>query len=291
MSVREEGARLVDLSHRLTSGGTVFPGDPQIRLAPAARIDADGFAVTSVTMGSHSGTHVDAPSHTVAGGRMMDDVDVARLIGRAHLLRVPGLAPRERIGLARLEDQLAALPDDARIVLLVTGWDRFWGDAAYLDHPFLDGPVGSACGTAGSTCWGWTPSTRTRPPPRGPRPCRCTRRCSEPTASSSRTSVGSPTCRRPSRASPSPPCPSRSAARTGHRCGRSRGSSLGACPPPCTGSMDGFRTCRTWRGEPRIREPGTAPRPGPVADRGEGALTCDVIDRIRGDNAAVTRCP
>ncbi|CAM3943329.1 cyclase family protein [Micrococcus flavus] len=140
--MREEDAQRVDLSHRLTSGGTVFPGDPQIRLAPAARIEVDGFAVTSVTMGSHSGTHVDAPSHTVAGGRTMDDVDVARLIGRAHLLRVPGLAPRERIGLARLEGQLAALPDGARIVLLVTGWDRFWGDAAYLDHPFLDGLVG-----------------------------------------------------------------------------------------------------------------------------------------------------
>ena len=82
----------------------------------SARIDADGFAVTSVTMGSHSGTHVDAPSHTVAGGRMMDDVDVARLIGRAHLLRVPGLAPRERIGLARLEDQLAALPDELWVI-------------------------------------------------------------------------------------------------------------------------------------------------------------------------------
>ena len=137
-----DGVRLVDLSHRLTSGGTVFPGDPEIRLAPAAQIDADGFAVTSVTMGSHSGTHVDAPSDTVPGGRTMDGVDVARLIGRAHLLRVPDATPRQRIGMELLEGQLAALPDDARIVLLVTGWDRFWGGAAYLDHPFLDAAVG-----------------------------------------------------------------------------------------------------------------------------------------------------
>ena len=70
MSVREEGARLVDLSHRLTSGGTVFPGDPQIRLAPAARIDADGFAVTSVTMGpTRAPTWTPPATRSPAGGR------------------------------------------------------------------------------------------------------------------------------------------------------------------------------------------------------------------------------
>ncbi|MDO4239028.1 cyclase family protein [Micrococcus sp.] len=140
--MREEGARRVDLSHRLATGGTVFPGDPEILLETAAQIEVEGFAVTAVAMGSHSGTHVDAPRHTVADGRTMDDVDVARLIGRAHLLRVPDAAPRERIGPARLAGQLAALPDGARIVLLVTGWDRFWGEDAYLEHPFLDGAVG-----------------------------------------------------------------------------------------------------------------------------------------------------
>ena len=39
-------------------------------------------------MGSHTGTHVDAPAHTVAGGRTMADVSLDELVGEALVLRV-----------------------------------------------------------------------------------------------------------------------------------------------------------------------------------------------------------
>lgn len=133
--------KMVDLSHRLRTGSTVYPGDPRIRLSPAATIEEDGFAVTSVEMGSHSGTHVDAPSHTIAKGRTMSDVAIERLVGRAHLIRVPGLAAREPIGLERIGAALDALPEEPRIVLIATGWDRHWEDDAYLEHPYLEAEV------------------------------------------------------------------------------------------------------------------------------------------------------
>src|SRR3546814_11987903 len=37
----------------------------------------------------HSGTHVDAPSHFVRGGRTADDLSLNTLIGKAYVVEVP----------------------------------------------------------------------------------------------------------------------------------------------------------------------------------------------------------
>ena len=59
---------IVDLSHPIVSGMPVYPGDPEVATAPATSIAVDGFAVTALQLGTHSGTHVDAPSHSIEGG-------------------------------------------------------------------------------------------------------------------------------------------------------------------------------------------------------------------------------
>ncbi|WP_278250335.1 cyclase family protein [Herbiconiux sp. SYSU D00978] len=78
----------------------VYPGDPGVDLHPALDLDSDGAAVTAVNIGSHSGTHIDAPSHTVAGGRGMEDVRLDELVGDALVLRVEGLGTARPSGSA-----------------------------------------------------------------------------------------------------------------------------------------------------------------------------------------------
>ena len=87
-----------DLSHPIRSGMQVYPGDPEVDLSAALELERDGAAVTALHLGSHSGTHVDAPAHTVAGGRTMDAVGLDELVGDALVIRVPGLADRATIG-------------------------------------------------------------------------------------------------------------------------------------------------------------------------------------------------
>lgn len=53
-----------DLSQSVESGMQTYPGDPPVRVDPHADFDADGYRVTALAMGTHTGTHVDAPSHT-----------------------------------------------------------------------------------------------------------------------------------------------------------------------------------------------------------------------------------
>lgn len=132
-----DAPRLVDLSHPIRDGMPVYPGDPEVSIGPALTVDADGVDVARIRMGSHTGTHIDAPSHTVRGGRTMADVGLDELVGEAIVLRVPGLADGEVYDWARLEAH-GPLPEQLPpIVLIDTGWARWFDDERRTRHPAL----------------------------------------------------------------------------------------------------------------------------------------------------------
>jgi kynurenine formamidase len=129
--------RVIDLSHRVDEDTQIYPGDPAVRLEPATTIAADGVNVLNVHIGSHSGTHVDAPYHFIVNGERIDTIDVRLFFGPAVVMDVRGKNPRERITVEDLrpyEDRLA----EGVIAVLRTGWDEHYGKARYYDHPFLD---------------------------------------------------------------------------------------------------------------------------------------------------------
>jgi arylformamidase len=49
----------------------------------------DGFTLSVLSLGAHSGTHIDAPMHFVAGGAAIDQVPLATLIGAARVIDIP----------------------------------------------------------------------------------------------------------------------------------------------------------------------------------------------------------
>ena len=137
--------RVVDLSHPLDERTPVYPGDPPVRLSPARLLEREGFRVQHVHLGSHSGTHVDAPSHVVEDGMGVDELPLHLLVGPAVVVDLRDLGPREPVGWERL----AAYARPGRMLVLHTGWDRFWGSVRYEDHPYLDAEAAWELVTAG----------------------------------------------------------------------------------------------------------------------------------------------
>lgn len=128
-----------DLSHPIETDLPVFPGDPPVTVEPHATLAEDGYSVSTVSCGSHTGTHVDAPSHTEAGGRDIDAIDVDRFALDAVRADCRGLSPRSSIG----RDALPAT--DADLLVVHTGWDDHWGEPEYFDHPFLTPEAAAFC--------------------------------------------------------------------------------------------------------------------------------------------------
>ena len=131
-------ARIVDLSQPVDDDTPVYPGDPVARFSPAATVAADGYNLLHVSMGSQTGTHVDAPYHFFDDGARIDELPLDLFLGPAVVADVRGRPARGRIGWPDLEPYADRL-GPGRILVLRTGWDEHWGTDAYLDHPFLTG--------------------------------------------------------------------------------------------------------------------------------------------------------
>lgn len=127
--------RYIDLTHPISSGMQVYPGDPEVAASHSLTIQENGVSVSAIHLGSHSGTHIDAPCHSIEGGRTISDIGLDELSGVAAIVQIPGLSAGEEISFSRIADQIAgAVPP---IVILATGWDRIFGTEGYLDHPYL----------------------------------------------------------------------------------------------------------------------------------------------------------
>ena len=83
-------ARTYDVSVALQTGGVVYPGNPEIRVELKEDMAKGASSNLSLlTFGSHSCTHVDAPSHMIPGAPGIDQVPLDVLMGRAVLVDFP----------------------------------------------------------------------------------------------------------------------------------------------------------------------------------------------------------
>ena len=131
-------ARVVDLSVVVDDRTQVFPGDPVPALRPATRIESHGYNVLSLELGSHTGTHVDAPFHFVADGARLEDLELSLFVGVGVIADVTGHTARQPITWRDL-DPVAERLGAGAILLLRTGWsERHLGTSRYHDHPYLD---------------------------------------------------------------------------------------------------------------------------------------------------------
>ncbi|KAK7057710.1 putative cyclase [Favolaschia claudopus] len=127
----------VDLSHSLKTGMQVYPGDPTFNCMCVATIQKDGSAVRSLSMGTHTGTHVDAPSHFIVDGKSIDQVPLSTFIGPALVIDLTTKSARQAITWEDLAPHASKMTKGV-ILLLHTGWSKHWGTEKYLDHPFLE---------------------------------------------------------------------------------------------------------------------------------------------------------
>lgn len=81
--------RWIDVSLTLKSGMVHWPGDPPVRIERVRDMDkADTVNLSKVTMGAHSGTHIDAPVHFLKGARGVDQIPFTALMGAARVIEV-----------------------------------------------------------------------------------------------------------------------------------------------------------------------------------------------------------
>jgi len=79
--------RILDISVEVSPVTPVWPGDPAPVFTLSSSIErGDVFNLTQVCLSAHTGTHIDAPSHFIAGGKTAEDAPLEALIGPCLVL-------------------------------------------------------------------------------------------------------------------------------------------------------------------------------------------------------------
>lgn len=85
--------KIYDISIPITPHMPVYPGDPPVIFEARQRIaHGDPANVSYCGMGTHTGTHIDAPFHFVDSGRKIGEIPLNLLIGRTRIVEIT--APR-----------------------------------------------------------------------------------------------------------------------------------------------------------------------------------------------------
>jgi arylformamidase len=132
--------KAVDLTHDLANGMPIYPGDPTPSFESYATISRNGVNLTRITMGSHTGTHVDAPRHFIQEGITVDQIPIAKLIGEAYVADLSNIPIGGAIDSTNLKSKLDGKVTEGDIVICYTGCSDHWFDeAVWKNYTYLTG--------------------------------------------------------------------------------------------------------------------------------------------------------
>lgn len=127
---------IYDISVPITSPMPVWPSDPPVNLTPISHPSRDNshtIRVTRIEMGSHTGTHIDAPWHMLEGGRRLNQISLETLIGPAVVLEIAGVKSLKRGDVEKFNLQ------GIQRVLFKTDNSQHWNDGKfYEDFVYLE---------------------------------------------------------------------------------------------------------------------------------------------------------
>ena len=124
---------IVDLSQTITSNIKLFPGSPNVYFLQWTKYSTDGYDSEAIFLSTHTGTHMDAPSHFIQEAQSIDNLDVNRFfMENVHLLKI-----------SKSSNQLISVEDIASsginikendAIIFATGWEYNRNSEKYVSE-------------------------------------------------------------------------------------------------------------------------------------------------------------
>ncbi|HZW61997.1 MAG TPA: cyclase family protein [Candidatus Babeliales bacterium] len=77
---------IIDISWPITPQMTAYKDKKVVSFSYSNTFEKDNFCESTITLGSHSGTHIDAPAHFLPDGETIEKFPLGLLIGECHVL-------------------------------------------------------------------------------------------------------------------------------------------------------------------------------------------------------------
>ncbi|MBN1140393.1 MAG: cyclase family protein [Deltaproteobacteria bacterium] len=136
--MEKDGIPWIDISVALRPELPVWPGDPPFCLSRLGEVAAgDEATVSGLSLGAHCGTHLDAPSHFIAGAPSIESFLPHRANGAVQVMEI---AAGSEIDAPFLRREVAP---GCRRVLFKTRNSAFWNEAGFRSDYLYLAPDGA----------------------------------------------------------------------------------------------------------------------------------------------------
>ena len=113
--------KIVDLSWEFTADTPIYPGDPEPSVTVATTLENEGYNLSTLVMGTQTGSHVDAPYHFSNEGATIDQMELDFFLGDAVIVKVTDKKADEAITMEDIEPYKEQITAN-KIVLFNTNW-------------------------------------------------------------------------------------------------------------------------------------------------------------------------
>jgi len=122
--------KIIDVSLPIYEGMAVYPNNPPVKITS---LKTTAAYVSEITLGSHTGTHIDVPRHIDQNGLSVDQISLGQLIGTARVLDMTHC--QESVTLEDLKKE--NIKPGEKILVKTNnskrGFQQFYPDYIYLD--------------------------------------------------------------------------------------------------------------------------------------------------------------
>jgi kynurenine formamidase len=130
---------IIDISYPIHEGMTTFPvhWHPVVEITQLARYGIENRETRKFTMGTHCGTHIDAPRHFIPGGDTIERIPLEKLVGPARVLNfTPITKSKQEFGVQDFIERLGE--NKPNKLILRFDWSLHWGTMNfYTDQPYI----------------------------------------------------------------------------------------------------------------------------------------------------------
>ena len=118
---------LIDLSHPFGDKTPLWPYFEDVKIERVHYMAKSGVLSQKITTVMHCSTHADSPGHVVEGLEFTHEIPLEKYYGTGVVVNIP----KKRWELITADDLEKAKPEiqPGDIVIIRTGWHRFWGDS------------------------------------------------------------------------------------------------------------------------------------------------------------------
>jgi arylformamidase len=122
--------RIYDLSVGISPTLPIWPGNPGVEIVRMQDMDhGDHANVSRLSLGAHTGTHVDAPVHFINGAAGADSLPLEVLVGPALLIELP-----EVVVVTAPDLDAARIPAGTQRLLIKTRNSNYWANGDTTFH-------------------------------------------------------------------------------------------------------------------------------------------------------------